>query len=192
METLILQYLQSMGPFVFVIIFAGLLFEGEGVIFTAFYLAHEGYINIWTLITVTIVGAFTADILWFFIGVHLDKHFPRLRKWSGKFASKVDSLILKRPYHTIFIVKFTYGLCRATQLRCGVVGLPFRTYIKADLIAVPVWATLIATLGYLSAAGFHYFKAYLKYAELGILIGLVVIFALTHLLSKREIKEFSK
>jgi membrane protein DedA with SNARE-associated domain len=86
-------------------------------------------------------------------------------------------------------MKYAYGMGRATQVCAGAMKMPFAKFLKADLIASTCWICLIGGLGYFGAASIERYKEYLKYAEVGIVIGIALIVVSSHLVSKYEMKK---
>ena len=77
----------------------------------------------------------------------------------------------------------------------GALKVPMNRFLKADFIASFFWMAVVGGLAYFSALAFDYLRRYLKVAELGLLLGLVVLFLLAHVIaviSKRKFGEFKQ
>jgi membrane protein DedA with SNARE-associated domain len=183
---------QDLGPFIYVVIFAFLLIEGEAVMFTSAYLLRMGLLKWSYLLPVVVVGVLLGDILWFRFGSRMEMNLPWVHKWVTRVAGPVKKFLEKRPYRTIFVMKYAYGLGRATQVCAGTIGMSARTFIKADLLASFCWIAAIGGVGYFGAASIEHYKHYLKYAEVGILMGIVLIVIISHAVSRYEMKELNK
>lgn len=188
MESLVIQYLESLGPFIYLIIFIFLLSEGEAVMFISAYLLRMGTLKWPYLLPTVVAGVLLGDILWFRFGSYMEMAFPWVHRWVTRQAGPVKKFLVSRPYHTIFVMKYAYGMGRATQICAGAIKMPFATFFKADLIASACWMCIIGCLGYFGAASIMYYKQYLKYAEVGIVIGIVIIAVSSHIVSKYEMK----
>lgn len=189
MESLFLQRLESLGPFIYLIIFIFLLVEGEAVMFTSAYLLHMGMLKWQYLLPVAIAGVLLGDILWFRFGAYMEMAFPWVKRWVTRQAGPVKKFLINRPYHTIFVMKYAYGMGRATQTCAGAIKMPFATFLKADLIASACWMCVIGGLGYFGAASMAHYKQYLKYAEVGLVIGIAIIVISSHIVSRYEMKK---
>lgn len=192
MDSIFLHYVDQLSWAIYVVAFLCLLIEGEGVLFVCAYLTNGGYLNPIILIPVVVVAVFTGDVLWFKLGGWLEARFPGIRSWADRIAAPLDRFLLSRLLHTLLFIKFAYGLGRATLLRIGTLKIPTKDFIKADFCAASVWIIVIGGLGYAFSASMALLKHYMKYAEVGILIGLCVLFTVTHLVAKYGIREMKK
>jgi membrane protein DedA with SNARE-associated domain len=192
METIFLQYIGEWGWLIYAAIFIFMFIEGDVILFTAFYLANSGHLNVSLLVVVAVVGVTVGDIIWYKIGEHLEKRSAFFRKIAARITKTVDKRLQRNPISTLCITKFTYGIHHAVLLRAGATRLSFKKYFWTMFFAGAFWTTVIGGLAYFFASSMDLIKKYIKYGEIGLLIGLVVFFIVMHLLSKlgnKEIKE---
>lgn len=192
METLFIQYLYFLGWVVYLIIFIGMILEGEAVLFTAFYLAHQGHLRPEIVILVAMSGIFIGDILWYRLGGHLEKSSVIARKIAAKVSKRLDKHLIKQPLTTIFISKFTYGIYHGVLLRAGALKIRFKTFLRAVASSSLIWLALIGGLAYFSSVSMILLKRYFKYGEIGLVIGIIIFFIITHFISgfsKKEIED---
>ncbi len=187
MESLFLHNIGMMGALIYPIVFFLLFFEGEGVVFVATYIAYHGHISLYVLVPVVILGVACNDIVWFRFGGVLQARSSLIRRWVAKCSTTLCSHLDKHVFHTLLVAKFAYGLNRAT-IMCAGARLPFLRFLLPDAIAIIIWTAFIVAAGYLSASGMSLIKPYLKYAEIGVLIGILVLFGVTHLITKYGIR----
>lgn len=192
METLFLHYIESYEWLAYILIFIALLIEGEAVLFISAYLVHQGYLKIEMLLPVVAVAVLTGDVLWYKFGTYIEESVPFIKKRLTKLTGPVDKLILTKTFHTIILAKFAYGMNRATLVRFGALKVPFRNFFRFDLVAMVLWVTVIFSVGYASSASFTIIKHYLKYAEVGIFLGLIILFLFTHFITRFGLKERSE
>lgn len=183
-ETFFLNHLDSWKWLIYSLIFLSLLFEGEVVLFTAFYLMHLRYLSFGYTSIIAISAIFLGDILWYRFGHYLERTIPFAHRWLSKVTSPIDNSLAKRPLITLFVSKFTYGFYRPTLMRCGVLKVPFSRFIKIDILASICWIVLIGTLAYTTSFSMIYFKRYFKYLEIGLLIWLIFIFLFNYIISR--------
>jgi len=191
MQGLIVNSINAWGHWAYVLLFFGLLLEGETFLFGAFLLVCHGQLSLSLVFFVAILGVLAGDWCWFWIGRHLER-FSWLSKKMGVVASPIDRQILKRPFHTLFLSKFIYGIHRITQIRSGVVKIDPKTFWQADILATLFWVGSIAGLGYFSSMSIGWLQHIFKYAELSFLFVVVVFFLLAHLVSwygKKHLEE---
>jgi len=188
-ESLLLYYLIIWQPLGYLLGVVGMLIEGDISWFTLAFLTSQGFFNLWLMLGVIIGGIFISDTLFFMIGRWL-KYLPRfVFIWSDRISRPFDRHIRERPSPTLFISKFTYGVHKPIIVRMGMIGLPYWIFIKADLWPIFAWVATIGSLGYFSGLSFFLVKQYLRYAEIGLLVGLVIFFVAIKLAAKYSIKK---
>lgn len=191
-QTLFIHYLKGAGWLVYIFIFLGMFFEGDAILFAAFYLARSGYFDVGLLLAISIVGVVIGDLIWYKIGEHLEKRSAFFRKIANKITGPIDKRLQKKTLSTIFITKFTYGIHHGVLLRAGAIKIPFKKYFGIVSLAGTVWIFVIGLFAYFSSFSLDLLKKYVKYGEVGLLIGIIIFFVLMHLLSKigkEEIEE---
>ena len=192
METIFLHYITLLGGWIYVPIFIGMFVEGDAILFTAFYLANLGYFNVWTLFTISVTGVIVGDMIWYQIGKHLEQKSEFFRKIAEKTTKTIDKRLHKYPFSTLCITKFTYGIHHAVLLRAGAMHMPFKKYFLTMSFAAITWTSVIGGLAYFSSLSIGLLKRYIKYGEVGLLVGIIIFFIIMHFLSKignKEIKE---
>lgn len=181
LESFFLHSLADLGWVTYVVIFVAMMIEGEMVLFTTVYLAEQHYLKMRYLTPVLFVGAVTGDVLWFTLGGYLEQKSAFIRHWFGKITQPINRRLAQKPSLVIFVSKFTYGLNRATLLRAGAQGMEFKNFFLTDLFTIFCWTSVIGNLAYFSSMSSAYLKHYLKYAEVGLLIGIVFMALCIHL-----------
>jgi membrane protein DedA with SNARE-associated domain len=167
----------------FFLVFAGLLIEGEFVLFIAAFLTEQRIFNAGYMLIIVICGVLLGDILWYFAGRRLNGTGYWWQKWFDHIAKPFDRHLVKNPFRTIFISKFTYGFHRAILLRVGELRIEFGRFLKADIASAVIWIGIIGALGYKASASFLILRHYLRLAEAGLVIGLIGFFLFLHFVS---------
>jgi membrane protein DedA with SNARE-associated domain len=181
LESFFLHSLGHLGWGVYVLIFLAMLLEGEMVLFTSIYLAESHFLKLRLLIPILFLGALTGDILWFTLGGYLEKKSAFVRKWFGKITHPINRRLAQKPNLVLFVSKFTYGLNRATLMRAGAHEMPFRSFISTELFTILCWMSVIGNLAYFTSMSSVYFRHYLRYAEIGLLLGVVFLAICVHI-----------
>lgn len=189
LQSLFLSYLTIWKPLGYILAFFGMVFEGDGSLFTLAFLTAEGFFDVGDMLIVVFLSVVFGDSLWYWIGRKYIISFPRVTAWVNRFAKSFDRHLLERPTRTLLLTKFVYGAHHAVLIRAGMSKMDFRKFIKSDLIAVVVWIAVIGGLGYFSSVSLAYEKKYLRYAEISLLIGLVLFFTAEHFIKKISQKE---
>lgn len=184
MSSLLLTSLTEYRWLGYLIVFLGLMVEGDILLFTAFFLARSGFFDIGDLIFFSLLGTLIGDIGWYSLGRYRFRWFSRLYPWVEKVTHPFDNHLQKRSFHTIMLSKFTYGIHHPILIRAGMLPLPLRQFISDDLFAIILWGTVIGSLGYFSGYSFSLIRYYLRYAEVGLLFALIIFYFIFHLISR--------
>lgn len=189
MESAFIHYLTLYRSLGYLLIFIGLLIEGELVLFTAAFLTHQGAFDFGDTLIVVLGGVLAGDMMWYLIGIKLNGTHYWWQRWFNRLAEPFDRHILTRPFHTIFLSKFAYGLHRATLVRAGMLKIARSDFFKADIVAALLWIVIIGGLGYGASVSYLALKHYLRFAEIELLLALIGFFLLLHFTSRYLKKE---
>lgn len=136
----------------YVLIFLGVIIEGEVVVILAGIFAHLGSINIFFAFIATILGGFTKSTLGYTAGYYLEKHHSK-RTFIQRTESKIAYFLPKfkeKPFWSIFISRFfILGLNWFTLIYSGYKKVNLRTYIKAEACSLFLWSIIMLSLGYI-------------------------------------------
>lgn len=126
----------------------GSMVEGESVILTAGFLAHEGYLSLYKIIMISFAGSVFADQVLYYVGRYYGEpilnRYPTLRTRSDR------AFRLLRRYGTIYILsfRFIYGIRTLSPIVIGVAGIRPLRYAVLNVIAAAIWAVLSCCAGY--------------------------------------------
>lgn len=190
METLLPHYLAYWQPLGYIILFLGMMVEGDTVLFVAAYLTHAGYFALTPMLLTALWGMILGDNLWYTLGLKLRKseRLQFIAKWAEGLAQPFDEHLRENPFRTIFIAKFTYGFNRAVITRAGMLNLRWKKIEESDILATLLWMAIVGGLGYFSSASLSYLKSYIRYGEVGLLIAVVLFFLLERALANHSRK----
>ncbi|MBI2514871.1 VTT domain-containing protein [Candidatus Wolfebacteria bacterium] len=190
MNSFLLHYLIWWKPVGYLIVFFGMMLEGDILLFTAGFLSQQHFLNTFYSLTLAFFGALIGDFIWYWLGRKLngDKTPPFIKKWLGH-LELLDNHLRDRPRRTIFISKFAYGFNHLTLMRAGTLGIRLADYIKANIWATIVWVLTVAGLGYLSGASFESVKRYLRFAEIALLMGLILFFLIWNFVVAKQFQK---
>lgn len=163
-----------------------MIFEGDVILFVSAFLIQQGILHAVPVIAAVLWGMILGDNLWYTLGLKFRNYYPSLNKWAEKLAAPLDEKLKIRLFRTVFVSKFTYGLRSAIFFRAGTLRIKWAKIEPADILATLVWMLVIGSLGYLAGASFTPFKSYLRYGEIALLLGLIIFFALEHLIVKKS------
>jgi membrane protein DedA with SNARE-associated domain len=167
-QTLLLSYIFISKPLAYSIVFTGMMIEGDIFLFTTAFLASAGFFDIGDVFFIALSGAFIGDIVWFWLGRRFMNSSALLKRWTDRIASPFDGHIRERPFRTIFLSKFAYGLHRFLLARAGAFGMHIFEFIRLDAVAILLWIGVIGGLGYFSGTSVQLIRHYLKFTEVAV------------------------
>ena len=131
---------------VYWLLFAGLLAAGEVVLIPALYLAVTGRLALPAVIGVAIGATVLSDLGWYGFGrAFPSKALARLTpRRAGRLLPWLERLFTERGAQALFASKFIYGTRVMAQLLAGLHGMPLRTYLAVNTLAI-VAVTLTLT-----------------------------------------------
>ncbi|MEK7586110.1 MAG: VTT domain-containing protein [Patescibacteria group bacterium] len=135
----------------YLLIFLGVIIEGEIIVVIAGIFAHLGSLNIFIAFIATMIGGGSKSVIGYIIGYYLQKNHsgkPVLRYAEHRvnyFLPKFE----KKPFWSIFLSRFLIlGLHWFTLLFAGYKKIRLRTFAEAELGSLLVWSTSVLALGY--------------------------------------------
>jgi membrane protein DedA with SNARE-associated domain len=185
----LLQHIQHIWYWAYPALFIAMAFEWDLVLLTTGFFIRMWVLDpLWTTLAL-LGGTLFWDYGWYLVGRH-SRHFRW--KWLEKLyvATKfAEKHIIWKLAHTLCIAKFVYGLHRPICFRCGSLHVPRKIFIEANTAASIVWILVVAGIGYLAGASFMAARHYLKFAEIGIIVIILLIVGIMHFVSKKFKKD---
>lgn len=134
----------------YLFIFFGILIEGELVLIATGVLAHIGILPVYLTFFIGLLAAISKTALGYYIGSLLGQYFPRnlILKYSEHKVLSLLPRFRERPFWSIFISKFIYGINNLVIIFAGYTKAVFKTYMKAEMLSTALWTPIIFSLGY--------------------------------------------
>ncbi len=173
MDGALFHYLTLWQPIGYIVLFFGMMIEGDTLLFLAAFLVRQGSFEFLPTLVTILSGVLLGDIGWYMLGKMLNQE-SFLGKWIHHLAHPFDEHMIQRPFRTIFISKFMYGFHHAMLMRAGALKVPKKQFAKIDLVATISWMAVIGGLGYFFSASLMLFKKYLRVAEVGLVVVLIL------------------
>ncbi len=171
----------------------GFFLPGASLLFTAGFLASQGYLNIFILVPLLWVAAVLGDNVGYWFGAHFGprifnredslffhtKHVDRTRDFYARYGSK-----------TVLIARFIPFVRTFAPILAGVGSMHYPTFLFYNFLGALLWACGITILGYTLGSVIPGAADYLEFIILGIiavtLMPVVFEFFREHLRSRRE------
>ncbi|MBX4210624.1 VTT domain-containing protein [Candidatus Parcubacteria bacterium] len=184
MHNLFLESLTAWRPLGYLLIFIGMMIEGDIFLFTAAFLTHQGFFSPMPVIVLGYSGSFIGDMIWYYYGQTIVHIIPFIGKSVNKIVGPFDRQLSLNPFRTIFTTKFTYGVHHPILMRARIAGIPPKKFIESDLLAIALWMLLIGSLGYFFSAYFRTIRHMLRLTEVSILAVFFGFFIIEYVIKK--------
>lgn len=173
MEGFLTTHLQAWGNYPYLIIFIGMLLEGNVTLFTTAFLLSHGAFNPLAALATVFAGAMAEDTLWFWIGRSVNQQGSKLADWAKKITSPFSEHLMHRRFRTLLISNFVYGIHRAVLFRAGMERFPLRIF-KDVAVTLLIWIFAVGALGFAAGGAVGLVGKYFKYAQF-VLLGVIII-----------------
>jgi membrane-associated protein len=176
---LLIQLVEHHQVLAYLVIFVGLIFEGEFFIIFTGILAHLGALDFWTSLVFVFLGALSKTFLGYALGEFLHEKFNN-HKFFRYIQKRVYNILPRfkaQPFWSIFISKFIVGANNVVVIFSGFERINYKKYLKAEISATLIWAPLLLSLGYFfSYTALHISRDIWKFSV--VILVLFIIFIL--------------
>ncbi|MHB1118025.1 MAG: DedA family protein [Minisyncoccota bacterium] len=132
-------------------IFLGFFFPGDSLLFTAGLLASQGFLNIWVLVPLVIMGAILGDSFGYWLGEKIGpKIFTREDSlfFQKRHIDRTQKFYLKYGAKAVVLARFVPVVRTIAPFLAGVGSMPYSTFVRYNIIGGVVWGGGITMLGY--------------------------------------------
>ena len=160
----------------------GLPLPEETILVLAGYMAWRGQLRLPIVLAIGMVSAAGGDNIGYWLGQRygrktLERHSRWLLGHPDRLAMMQD-FVARRGALAVFVARFVPGLRFMAGPLAGALGLPFRTFLIANLLGAAVYVPLVVSVGYYGL-GYGLGEYLERLRELGAdLEGLVLLVAL--------------
>lgn len=170
MET-IFSLIQEYG-YAFVFLFT--LLEGETVLALAGFAAYQGYLNIWYVIAVAIVGAVAGDQAFFYFGRYKGRQFLEARPKYRERLKRIHLIIERHQNLLIFGSRFMYGFRTIIPIAIGTTKVSGIKFLLLNVLGAIIWGIFFGLGGYAFGSAIESFIGNVRKAEKFIIIGVIL------------------
>ena len=175
--------------FIYIGVFFGILFEGEMVLISSVIAAHHGYLSLWLVIPVAMLGVFCSDSFYFTLGRKKGKEWLNKNQRLKNKAFVIYRRIEKYPIMIFFIYRFTFGLRTITPLTIGTSETKTSIFLLYSALTITIWTAVYGSVGYLFGAFIKSELGHIEHIEKYIIASLIllgILFLLIYRLIKRR------
>ncbi|MBI3634556.1 MAG: VTT domain-containing protein [Candidatus Yonathbacteria bacterium] len=154
-------------------LFLGFFLPGDSLLFTAGLLSSQGLFSIWVLAPLVIAPAILGDSFGYWFGAKVGpkifnqedsllfhkRHIERTREFYAKYGAKA-----------VFLARFIPIVRTFIPILAGVGGMPYKIFVKYNIIGGFVWGGGMTILGYSLGKSVPGIDKYLTIIIIGIII----------------------
>ncbi len=146
MEEFIIEY-------AYVLLFLGVIIEGETPLVIASVMANQSYLNLTPVILIGFFSALIGDQLCFLLARTKGKLWLQKSTFLSKRMEKIIIMIQNNDVYVILIMRFLYGLRVLVPFFLGLTNISWKRYFVFNLIGVTIWIIVFTTVGHTLAKG---------------------------------------
>lgn len=136
-------------------LFIGFFLPGDSLLFTAGFLASQGFLDLPVLITTVFLGAIIGDTIGYTFGKHVGpKIFTREDSllFHKKHLTRTQAFYERHGGKTIIIARFMPIVRTFAPILAGVGLMPYSKFVFYNITGAVLWAGGLTSLGYLLGA----------------------------------------
>lgn len=152
------QLIRTVGYFgMFGIIFAetglliGFFLPGDSLLFTAGFLASQGYLNIWILLPVCFVAAVVGDAVGYSFGLRVGRnlfHRPDSLIFKRENLIRAEQFFERHGGKAVVIARFLPVVRTFTPIVAGIGSMTYRHFAFYNVFGAVLWAIGVTLAGY--------------------------------------------
>lgn len=198
------KLLDNLSPWQYVVLFLvifaesglliGIFLPGDTLLFTAGVLAVDGKLNIWILVPLFFIAAFSGDQTGYLVGNKLGEKL--FKKENAKILKKshiekTHAFFEKHGPKTILLARFVPIVRTIAPTMAGTARMSYKTFVKYNAVGAALWGVGVSLLGFFlgSAIGKENIEKYLILIVAIIFIISFIPPAIEFIKHKKESKE---
>ncbi|NDB60033.1 DedA family protein [bacterium] len=133
-------------------LFFGFFLPGDSLLFTAGFLASQGFISIWWLLVLCFIAAVAGDNIGYYFG---RKTGPMIFKredslfFHKKHIERANLFYQKHGKKTIFFARFIPIIRTFVPIVAGIANMEYKTFMRYNLIGGFTWTWGMLGMGYI-------------------------------------------
>ncbi len=149
-----LVYYGYLGIIVYMILTGcGLPMPEEVAIIAGGAMAAGGQLDPWLTLGSLLIGAILGDSVMYLIGYHFGRRILKANRLCAAYLTaereqKVEMLLSRHGAKVLFVARFLVGLRGPIYITAGILKMPFRKFLLADLVCATVVVSLFFGLSY--------------------------------------------
>ncbi len=158
-------------------LFIGTLLEGEATVILAGIAAHQGFLEMRSIILIALIGTIFGDQFFYYLARWKGYEWACRSRCFRRNYPRAAELLQRHSFWLILCSRFLYGLRTIIPTSCGVLRISAWRYSLLNLVSALLWTPLMAFLGYSFGHSIHTFLKEWQSLNL-ILVGTLLLFLL--------------
>lgn len=158
-------------------LFFGFFFPGDSLLFTAGFLASQGFLNIWVLVPLLVAAAIGGDSAGYWTGNKLSGWLVRQREsfwFQKKHLVQAQKFYDKHGGKTLILARFIPAVRTFVPIVAGMAGMDYGRFLSFNVIGGITWAMGMSLVGYLLGSMIPGVDKYLLPIVAGIILASVM------------------
>lgn len=129
----------------------GFFLPGDSLLFTAGFLASQGYLNFWVLLFGTTIAAIVGDNVGYAFGKKVGPAIFTKEDsifFNKEYVAKAQHFYEKHGKKTIILARFMPVIRTFAPIVAGVGNMHYKTFFTYNVVGGIIWASGLTTLGY--------------------------------------------
>jgi len=169
-----------------IVVYLGVIIEGESVVIAAGFLAHQGVMNPYYVFLAAFAGSLTGDQILFFVGRHFAGSRFAQRQTARPLFAKILAQIHRNRILFILGFRFVYGIRVISPIAIGIARVDPLLYAVLNATSAFIWAAIMTTIGYLFGQTLERFSGELHHEHKLIVAGLLLVGVLAVIAAARS------
>ncbi len=186
-----------LGMFAIIFIESGLLIgvflPGDSLLFTAGFLASQGYLSIDFLVITIVIAAITGDNFGFWLGKTFGARVFSKEKslfFNKKYIEEAEVFYKKHGKKTVILARFVPVVRSIAPVLAGVSKMPYKLYLTFSIAGALLWGAGLTLLGYFLGNTIPNIDSYILPIVLAIVAFSLIPSAVTIVRQKKLIERF--
>jgi len=132
-------------------LFFGFFFPGDSLLFTAGFLASQGFLDIRILAVLTVIGAIGGDSVGYFTGNKFGRWLMRQKEsffFKKEYIERAQVFYNKHGGKTLIIARFIPAVRTFVPIVAGMADMEYRRFISFNVIGGLLWGAGMPLAGY--------------------------------------------
>jgi len=158
-------------------LFFGFFLPGDSLLFTAGFLASQGYLNVWVLTVLLVIAAISGDSFGYYFGKKIGPRLfskPKSLLFNPEHAIRAGRFFEKYGKKSIFLARFVPVVRTFVPIVAGVGQMEYTSFIRYNVFGGLFWVILMTLGGYFLGQAIPEADKYLHYIILAIIVISVV------------------